>query len=81
MARAVSKPLRLPIADIFTRARGSAAVGGKLEAGALKVPVLGSPLLCTLLFLASKPLGCMASPFNFNLCAVGQKAECSAELR
>lgn len=34
--RAIDKPLRLPIRDVFRSQRGGTAVGGKLEAGALK---------------------------------------------
>lgn len=33
----VDKPLRLPVTDVFKGARGSAALGGRLVAGALKV--------------------------------------------
>ncbi len=35
--RAVGRPLRLPIADVFKGQRGGMAVSGKLEGGALKV--------------------------------------------
>lgn len=44
-ARALNRPLRLPVADVFKAARGGVAVGGKLEAGALKVsaPCLRCP--------------------------------------
>jgi elongation factor 1 alpha-like protein len=41
--RAVSRPLRLPISDVFSRARGGVAIGGKLEAGALKVRLKRQP--------------------------------------
>ena len=34
--RAINKPLRLPVRDAFKSQRGGTAVGGKLEAGALK---------------------------------------------
>jgi hypothetical protein len=34
--RALDRPLRLPIIDVFKGPRGAAAVGGKLEGGALK---------------------------------------------
>ena len=33
-------PLRLPINDIFKGERGGQSMGGKLEAGAIKVKVL-----------------------------------------
>ncbi len=36
-ARDASKPLRLPVTDVFKSARGGAALGGRLAGGALKV--------------------------------------------
>lgn len=35
--RAVGKPLRLPISDVFKAKSGALMVGGKIEAGAVKV--------------------------------------------
>ena len=35
--RAVGKPLRMPISDVFKGQRGGLSVGGKLEGGALQV--------------------------------------------
>lgn len=35
--RGAERPLRMPVSDVFKGARGGIAVGGKLEAGALKV--------------------------------------------
>ena len=42
--RQVESPLRLPINDIFKGDRGGQSVGGKIEAGAIKVVLLPSTL-------------------------------------
>lgn len=36
-ARILNRPLRMPVTDVFKGSRGGAAVGGKIEGGALKV--------------------------------------------
>lgn len=46
--RHVDRPLRLPINDIFKGERGGQSVGGKLEAGAIKVRCLSTSLLLSL---------------------------------
>ena len=50
----VDKPLRLPVTDVFKGARGSAALGGRLVAGALKVFHLFTRVD------AGRPCGCPA---------------------